>query len=237
MDSSVIDHQQAIDNMMAERYLLGELAPQELDAFEAHVFECSACFEQVRAGTELVDCIKKGGVEEPAVTTTTPRWRQLLGQVFRPAPAFAALVLGFSSFSVYQAVIIHGLKESRVMAAPALKASRRTVDENVVTARRDSIFSLHFLFDPKPDYTSYEGRISRDAGVAQGASTSPVPGKGNPTLKSFYISKKDAQEPLAVNLYSGGLVDGDYVLKVLGVKEDGSKASVATYYFKLKIEQ
>src|SRR5438270_8453217 len=89
MDSSVIDHQQAINKMMAERYLLGELALQERDAFEEHLFDCSACFEQVRAGTEFVHYLKRIGKEETAEVASQPRWRQLLGQTLRPAPAFA----------------------------------------------------------------------------------------------------------------------------------------------------
>ena len=50
MNAKVIDHQEAIKNMMAERYLLRELSENERDAYEAHLFDCQACFEQVKAG-------------------------------------------------------------------------------------------------------------------------------------------------------------------------------------------
>jgi len=36
------------NNDLAERYLLGRLEGSELEAFEAHLFECAACFELVQ---------------------------------------------------------------------------------------------------------------------------------------------------------------------------------------------
>src|ERR1044071_7662889 len=89
MDSVIIDHQQAVTQMMTERYLLGELNLQERDAFEQHLFDCSECFDQVKAGTEFVYSLKGIGAEETAVEGVNQRWRQLLGQAVRPAPAFA----------------------------------------------------------------------------------------------------------------------------------------------------
>lgn len=237
MDSVIIDHQKAVNNMLAERYLLGELNPRERDAFEAHLFDCSECFEQVRAGTEFVRYIKRIGAEEPAGGAATPRWRQLLGQALRPAPVFALLVFAFAGFSLYEATIIHQFKESRAMAAPMLKAARGGDNPNMVIAARNSIFPLHLLFEAKPEYISYEGQIFHDK-ISSGASAfSAIPGKGNSVLKSFSISRADAQDAVAVNLYSGDFQEGDYRLEVLGVKLDGSKITIATYYFRLEFQK
>src|SRR5215475_478211 len=110
MDAVIIDHQQAVNQMMTERYLLGELNPQERDAFEQHLFDCSECFEQVKAGTEFVHYLKDIGAEETAAVPSTPAWRRLLGQAFRPAPAFALGLICFASLSIYQATVIHYFK-------------------------------------------------------------------------------------------------------------------------------
>ena len=234
MESNVIDHEKAIQQMMAERYLLGELNPQEREAFEAHLFECSECFEQVRAGTEFVHYIKRIGAEESRAAESRPRWRQLLGLALRPAPVFALLFLCVASLSFYEGTLIHGFKQPKAVPAPMLKAARRSEDPNIVTAPRHSIFSLHLLFDARPEYVSYEGQIFPVAG--NGASPAAT-GKGNPALQSFSISKADAQDAIAINLYSGDLQEGDYRLEVLGVKGDGSKLSVGSYYFKLVFQK
>jgi hypothetical protein len=40
--------------MLVEKYLLGELGGADLEDFEVHMFECSICFQQVKAGQEFV---------------------------------------------------------------------------------------------------------------------------------------------------------------------------------------
>ncbi|HET9365971.1 MAG TPA: zf-HC2 domain-containing protein [Candidatus Angelobacter sp.] len=79
MNAKMIDHEQAIKTMMAERYLLGELTENERDAYEAHLFDCQTCFDQVKAGTEFVSYLKQIGGEEPVPTTVVqpPRRRFL----------------------------------------------------------------------------------------------------------------------------------------------------------------
>jgi putative zinc finger protein len=237
MNASMIDHRQAIEKLMAERYLLDELGPQERDAFEAHLFECVECFEQVRAGTEFVRYVKRIGAEAPAVPVAGSRWQAFWSHAFRPAPVFALLFFAFSGFSLYQATVIHRFKEPRAMAAPMLKAARGAENPNVVTATRNSLFPLHLLFDARPDYFSYEGQIFRDRTSGGASDAGATPEEGNPVLKSFPISKKDAQDAVAVNLYSGDLQEGDYRLQVLGVRPDGTRASIATYYFKLEFQK
>lgn len=241
MNSSVIDHQQALEKMMAERYLLGELSSVERDAFEAHLFECAECFEQVRAGTEFVRYVKRLGAEEAAAETTKPQkrpfWRGLLGPALRPAPAFALLFVCFAGLSLYQATLIHRFKESRAMAAPMLKAARRGGDGNLVTAPRNGLFPLHLLFAARAEYVSYEGQIFRDRLEAGAPPPNPGASEGSSALKSFSISRADAQDAIAVNLYSGDLQEGNYRLEVFGVRSDGSKTNVATYFFRLEFQK
>lgn len=43
-------HHFAEQNMLVERYLLGELSGMDLEDFELHLFQCCICFEQVKAG-------------------------------------------------------------------------------------------------------------------------------------------------------------------------------------------
>ncbi len=53
-----MEHQSAVELRFAERYLLGELSPDEAASFEAHFFECALCAEEVRQGAHLVANLK-----------------------------------------------------------------------------------------------------------------------------------------------------------------------------------
>lgn len=237
MNAKMIDHEQAIKTMMAERYLLGELTETDRDAYEAHLFDCQACFDQVKAGTEFVSYLKQIGVEEPvAATAVQPPRRRFLDYFSRPifAPVFAVLFLCFGGLSLYQGRLIHQFKESRAMAATILKEARRGNNGNVVHAPQNGNFTLHLLFDAQPEYTSYEGQIYEDDGGNTASSANSSLPKGNAILKSFNISGQDAQDAVDVHLYSGDLHEGNYVLDILGVKPGGAKTKIATYYFKLQ---
>src|SRR5262249_55873102 len=50
-----MDHQQALKDHAAERYLLDELSPEERDGFEEHYFSCVQCADEVRAAFSLAD--------------------------------------------------------------------------------------------------------------------------------------------------------------------------------------
>ena len=53
-----MEHQSAVELRFAERYLLGELSPDETARFEAHFFECAFCADEVRQGARLVANLK-----------------------------------------------------------------------------------------------------------------------------------------------------------------------------------
>jgi hypothetical protein len=53
-----VEHQSAVELRFAERYLLGELSPEEAVSFESHYFECVLCAEEVRQGAHLVANLK-----------------------------------------------------------------------------------------------------------------------------------------------------------------------------------
>src|SRR5436305_696634 len=103
MNARLIDHQHAIKNMLAERYLLGELSEGERDGFEEHMFNCSECFDQVKAGTEFVNSLKKIGAQDAGAVSRSG-WQPALAQWFLPksTQVFGVLFFLAASFSVYQ---------------------------------------------------------------------------------------------------------------------------------------
>ena len=54
-----MEHQQAVQNLAVESYLLGDMSPQEREAFEEHFFECSLCGEDVRAAAGFMEDARK----------------------------------------------------------------------------------------------------------------------------------------------------------------------------------
>lgn len=84
-----MEHQTAVELRFAERYLLGELSPDEAASFEAHFFECALCADEVRQGTRLVANLKavlqdsiheqtiSSGDEEPSEIRLTGRFFDL----------------------------------------------------------------------------------------------------------------------------------------------------------------
>ncbi len=53
-----MEHQSAVELRFAERYLLGELSPEETASFEAHFFDCALCADEVTRGAHFVANLK-----------------------------------------------------------------------------------------------------------------------------------------------------------------------------------
>ena len=73
-----MDHELSVRTKAAERYLLGELPPEEREAFEEHFFECAECGEEVRIGQELADNVAAvfRGQSSPHTTTARKKKRR-----------------------------------------------------------------------------------------------------------------------------------------------------------------
>jgi hypothetical protein len=58
MTDTQIIHQFAVQNMLPEKYLLGELSGADLEDFELHMWQCPTCFEEVESGQTFVENLK-----------------------------------------------------------------------------------------------------------------------------------------------------------------------------------
>ena len=221
MDFVVIDHQQAVNKMMAERYLLGELSPRECDAFEAHLFDCSECFEQVRAGTEFVHYIKRIGTEEPAVPAAQPRWRRALGQVLRPVPAFAFAACLLATAGIYQNMAtIQTLKAPQVEPRYIL-AEQSRANEPVVDVSRNGRFRLAIEFQPQTEFVSYEAQLVKEDGKVQ---------------RSVPFSIQPSQDMIEISFYAGDLKSGRYFMVVQATDQNGKKQELARDSFRMRFQ-
>jgi hypothetical protein len=96
-----MDHQTAKNAKLLERYLLGEMADPERDAFEEHYFSCAACAEEVVTATKFLDNAKRPllalraeeAAQPAALVATVPWWERWLAVVPKPALAGACAVM------------------------------------------------------------------------------------------------------------------------------------------------
>ena len=209
MSAQMINHQDAVRSLMAERYLLGELNAGEREAYEEHLFSCDACFEQVKAGTEFVGHLQRIGAEGPAANVAPPRWTQSLRSMLRPAPAFALAACILAGTSLYQNMItIPMLKgpqaESRYMVTEASRGN------SVVKAQRTSRIRLAVEFGSTKEFVSYEAQIQTADGK----------------VKYTVSSLQPSQDTIEFSLYAGALQPGKYVLVVYG-RDGDSKQELA----------
>lgn len=124
-----MEHDLAISNRAAERYLLAEMTPAERDAFEEHYFSCADCAEDVRATSMFVDNMKAvwAGAQQPAAAIAAPpdSPRRALFAWFRPQAAIPALALLALALVYQNTVEIPALKSARVVPATILHAATR----------------------------------------------------------------------------------------------------------------
>jgi len=105
-------HQQAIDGMASERYLLDEMSEVERFEFEAHYFDCAECAADVRLGESMRDEARRGTVSNvgaafnrPSTVATDSRpakvipfWRKPTVALPWAAAAALALTVSYQSF-------------------------------------------------------------------------------------------------------------------------------------------
>ncbi|MCU1253326.1 MAG: zf-HC2 protein [Edaphobacter sp.] len=99
-----MNHQEALQEMAVERYLLGELGGASLDSFEEHLFECSECARDVKIGATFIDAVRTEvsvprKVAAPRVESAR-RWTSWFTSPWVLAPALAAclVILAYQTF-------------------------------------------------------------------------------------------------------------------------------------------
>jgi hypothetical protein len=111
-----MDHDTAIQTKASERYVIGDLPPDEREEFEDHYSDCTRCMEDVSTAS-IFAANAKAVFRDRALAGSAPRkaaWFDWL--LARPLPAFAAMA--FAAFIGYQnLVVIPGIKAPRSVVA------------------------------------------------------------------------------------------------------------------------
>jgi hypothetical protein len=230
-----MDHDLAIKNNTAERYLLGELTEAEIEEYEEHFFSCPACAQEVKLGSDFVADAREvfktdfktdfKPVPKPSIDKSMA-WGRFWNSIRQPAFAFAcALLIAAIGFNIHQNALIQDLSKPELLttAALMLRASRGVSEEEVRVSPGQPI---RVAFDiPKGDFSSYEVEVWNEAGSKQ--SSIPVPAD-------------QAKNTLQVKFRGGSLPKGNYTLVIQGVTKGSAekpvKHEIARYPFSVNIQ-
>jgi hypothetical protein len=219
MNARIIEHEEAARNLMAEQYLLGELTEDERDSYEEHMFSCQVCFEQIKAGTELVSHLRQIG---PETISPVPSFvSRLMANASQPFTITAfALLISVSALSVYQSRIINSLKQPRVVTASLfLSDGAKTGGIKKLALSPDTRFDLSIQVLQPGDFSSYEGRIQTESGQLKA---------------SIPISAEQTRDTIHFSLDSGVITPGTYLIIINGLNPDGQKTEITQYRFQIE---
>jgi hypothetical protein len=221
MNVRVISHEEAVRNLMAERYLLGELMEEERSSYEEHMFSCEACFDQIKVGTELVSQIRQLG-PEPA--NPVPGFMSnLIRNVSQPVTAAAfALLICVSALSVYQHRTISALKQPQITPSFFLSDGAKAGGIKKLPLSPNTRFDLSIQLLRNGDFNSYQGQILTGAGQLK---------------SSFPLSAEQTKDTIHLSLDSGTFGPGVYVVVINGLASDGQKTEINRYEFQIQSKE
>jgi len=218
--------------MAAEKYLLGELAPELREQFEEHFFDCQECALEVRAGAAFVEHSKvllAGPLAVPSARAAVPDsakagWFAWLRPAFAvPVLAALLLVIGYQNLVTYPQLkgAVAMVDAPRILASASLiNANTRGASQTVVSARQGEPFLL-FVDIPATKFSSYVAELDGPAGGSEWSLTIPA---------------DTAKDTVSIRVPADHHGAGVYTLVVRGVDSSGGKGSeVGRYPFELQI--
>ena len=227
-----MDHNEALQQMAAERYLLNELTPDAREAFEEHLFDCRECALDLRAGAAFVDEAK---AQLPTLTETLPArqpkakrewWLGWMQPAFA-MPAFASLVLviGYQNL-----VTFPGLRaaadQPRLLPWTPLRGETRGARVSITADRQHGVaLPIELPLQPSAGaYASFSFALVDPQGkLAWTGAVAATGGEGG-----------DGQR-LTLAIPGAMLRNGAYTLTVSGVTAQGERTKIDEYAFNLQL--
>jgi hypothetical protein len=217
----MINHDEAVKDLMAERYLLGELNTAERDAYEEHLFSCDACFEQVKAGTEFVTHLRHIGTQDPQVPLLPGFMSRIVTSARQPVTITAfGLLLFASGVAIHQNSVIAHLKEPRPEIRSVLTGvAHGSGETHLIKIPRNSALSLNVEYEPKGEFISYRAQILSSSGKA---------------LHAVALPETQVGTTASIALPADALKPAQYSIVVFGRRSDGTQEEVGRGAFELQ---
>jgi hypothetical protein len=182
-------HQEAVDTLAAERYLLDEMSDEHRQTFEEHYFECDVCADDLRAATAMLQGAKAGFASVSAADNVVPMssrhsvtpkatWYRSPALPWAAAAALA-LVAGYQSLWV-----VPSLRQAAapVAVVPVTLRPQSRGAEAVVPIGRDggSVILAIEVNDPPAGEVTYDLSTADGRHVVSGRAAAPT--SGSPLL-------------------------------------------------------
>jgi hypothetical protein len=208
-----MDHETAIQDRAAERYVLDEFSPEERADFEEHFFGCPGCANEVRAATLLAANAKAVFNEESARQAAwEPSPRRPRMRLFWPLAASAALNLALLAGIGLERLRLGdppaGVIEPQFYHSFGVPAASRSAPQSFAVPPGSRFFGARFDLLPGQHFEGFEYQILDSTGASRSARSLPSPGG------------EDSGLELAVPVVS--LEPGEYVLVVRGRQQTTS---------------
>jgi anti-sigma factor RsiW len=211
-----MDHTIAAKSQAVERYILGEMSPDERDAFEEHYFACTECAADVRAAAQLRANAREV-LSQPNALAEDHRRRFPWWDVRSLVPITASLVL--------LAVVVF---QSRQAGAPiaavpySIKETTRAAGDIRRIPAATRVFALTFDLPPVGDKAAptrvYECRILDARGEI---------------VATPSVQATERAESLTVVLNRSHLAAGEYTITV---RDPGGPAQATIPEYKFILE-
>ena len=223
-----MDHSEASRLMASEKYLLDELSPAEMEAFEEHLFTCHDCAVDVRAGSiflaqgklELGNTAPKTGSVAADIRPSRgfSWWRPVFAI---PAMAILLIVVGYQNFVTYPAMksaLAENKAPKLLPAASLVSAVSRGASPSAIDVRAGQPFLLPLDIAPQNAYQSYVVELQNPAGVVQWS----LPVSSDLVKNTLTIAAPGVEKA------------GHYEVVVLGRNAVGEESEVGRYPFELQ---
>ena len=232
-----MDHNEAVQQMAVEQYLLNEMTPDDREDFEAHLFDCAECSLDLRAGAVF---LAEAKAQLPGLTTGNPAqdpkprakrsWWQGWSGWMQPAfaaPVFATLLLlvGYQNLVTYPA-LRQAANQPRLLPWAPLHGETRGA---ALTFTADRAHGLALPVDlPAPPsigaYVSYSIDLFDPQGELVWSGSAPAP-----------ADNSAESQRLSLVIPGAMLQDGAYTVAVSGIAANGEHGEIDKYLFDLRL--
>ena len=195
-------HEQAIDTLAAERYLLDEMRPDERSAFEEHFFDCDTCADDMRSAAAMLQGAKAGfaGAGESAPRGSFVWYRSVA--VPWAAAATLALIAGYQMFWLIPSL----RRDAAVALVPVTLHPASRGAEAVVPVSRGARAVTLAVDGIESDSRTVRWTLSTPDGRVVTSGDAPPPPPGAPLLLSmptwtlagamhYILAFRDAADP------------------------------------------
>jgi putative zinc finger protein len=224
-------HEDALQEMAVERYLLGELSDTSLESFEEHLFECSECAADVKTGMAFIDAarIELGTptrVAEPRIGKAS-NWTSWFASPWVLGPALAAclLILGFQTFVLQPRLKLEvASAQAPAVLNPLVLANAGARGDSVpgVIAPEHGSFVISLDVPTTGGFSSYRGSLYTPDGSLVWQTT---------------ISPEQARDALLIRMPTDTTKEGLNTFLIQGLSTSGTLEDLARYRFNVKIQK